>query len=232
MKRSIDLSKIKAVLFDFGGTLDDDGIPWKDRFYPIYKAQGLKWGEEEFAKFFYASDDYLTAKTLKNTKYREMLMRQVGLVFKYAGIHNPAAQGRIARRFERDSFKMLRRNKPLLAQLAKRYKLGIVSNFYGNLPALCKEIGYTPLFGAIIDSARAGFLKPDPRIFRAALDKLKVKPEEAVFVGDSPHRDIEGAHAVGMKRIWMNTYNPKRKPLYQDDVVIQSLTEIKGILLP
>ncbi len=145
---------------------------------------------------------------------------------------DPALQKKIALEFERDSFKTLRRNRPLLSKLRKRYKLGIVSNFYGNLPTLCREIGYTPLFGAIIDSAREGVTKPEPEIFMAALDRLKVRPSEAVFVGDSPHRDIAGAKGLGMQRVWLNTFNPKRKPLYKDDVAIQSLTQLERILLP
>lgn len=232
MKRSIDLSNVKAVLFDFGGTLDNDGIPWKDRFYPLYRREGFRWSEEEFAKYFYASDDFLTERTLKRVRYRPMLLRQVGLVLRAAGMRDPRAQRRVALRFERDSFKTLRRNLPLLRKLARRYKLGIVSNFYGNLPVLVREIGYAPLFKAVIDSARVGFLKPDRRIFEAALRKLRVRPSEAVFVGDSPHRDIRGAHDLGMARVWLNTFNPRRKPLYPDDVPIRSLTELGKILLP
>ena len=51
MKRSINLSNVKAILFDYGGTLDNDGIPWKDRFYPIYAAHGFSWTFEEFENF-------------------------------------------------------------------------------------------------------------------------------------------------------------------------------------
>lgn len=232
MKRSINLSNVKAILFDYGGTLDNDGIPWKDRFYPIYAAHGFSWSFEEFEKLFYAADDYLTEKKFKSMNYREMLLKQVGLIFRFAGVKDPALQKKIALEFERDSFKTLRRNRPLLSKLRKRYQLGIVSNFYGNLPTLCREIGYTPLFSAIIDSAREGVTKPDPEIFMAALDRLKVRPREAVFVGDSPHRDIAGAKGVGMQRVWLNTFNPKRKPLYKDDVAIQSLTQLERILLP
>ncbi len=232
MKNSINLSKVKAILFDFGGTLDNDGLPWKDHFYPIYQKHGCRWTMAEFEKHFRAADDFLNKKKLSREKYREMLQKQVHLVLESAGVSDSNLQMKIALDFEKSSFKTLRRNKVLLAQLAKRYKLGIVSNFYGNLPALCREIRYSPLFGAIIDSAREGVEKPDPRIFKVALRKLKIMPEEAVFVGDNPFRDIAPAKMLGIQRIWINTLNVKRKPLHKDDVVIQSLTELKEILLP
>jgi putative hydrolase of the HAD superfamily len=41
-------------------------------------------------------------------------------------------------------------------------------------------------------------VKPDPSIFRAALDRLGVAPENAAMVGDSPEDDVEGARALGM----------------------------------
>ncbi len=232
MRSFMNLSKIKAVLFDFGGTLDNDGIPWKDRFYPMYRKYGFHWKFSDYEKYFYAADDYLTEKKITRMKYCEMLMKQVGLVMDRAGVKDPARQKKIALAFMNDSFKMLRRNRPLLEKLKKRYRLGIVSNFYGNLPTLCREIKYAPLFGAIIDSARAGIIKPDPKIFYAALNKLKVKPGEAVFVGDNPYRDVAGAKKVGMARIWINTLNPKRKPLHPDDIVVQSFLEVEKILLP
>ena len=247
-------NNIKAVLFDFGGTLDSDGIPWKEHFHPFYEKAGILWPKEKFDRSFYASDDYLTEKDLKNTSYSETLKMQVDLVLKHGALNSviPACPESsddfkqrsrfrtsrndtnrlvqtITNAFLKDSRKYLKRNLPLIRKLSQRYKLGIVSNFYGNLPSIFKEIGYAPYFGAVIDSTRVGYLKPDRRIFDAALNRLKVKAEEAVFVGDSPNRDMAGAKNIGMPHIWLDPNN--RKPCCKGDRVIKKLTELERILL-
>ena len=50
---------IETLLFDFGGTLDADGVAWKDRFHALYQAEGLVIAAEAFAPAFYAADDPL-----------------------------------------------------------------------------------------------------------------------------------------------------------------------------
>ena len=47
---------IKTLLFDFGGTLDADGVAWKERFHTLYRAEGLSLDSETFAPAFYAAD--------------------------------------------------------------------------------------------------------------------------------------------------------------------------------
>ena len=53
------MSKYETLLFDFGGTLDADGVPWMERFYEHYCAEGLTMSVEAFAPFFYRADDQL-----------------------------------------------------------------------------------------------------------------------------------------------------------------------------
>ena len=55
----------------------------------------------------------------------------------------------------------------------------------------------------MVDSHRVGAEKPDPAIFRAALESLHAPPETTVFVGDSLRRDREGARRAGMGFIWI-----------------------------
>ena len=95
------------------------------------------------------------------------------------------------------------RNRPVLEKLAGRYRLGIVSNFYGNLEAVCAGAGLSPYFGAMADSHCVGAEKPEPAIFKAALDPLKGNPETTLFVGDSLRRDREGARRMGMDFVWI-----------------------------
>ena len=50
----------------------------------------------------------------------------------------------------------------------------------------------------MIDSHEAGFSKPDPRIFHAALDLMGLEPSDAWYVGDSVFHDVNGARAAGL----------------------------------
>lgn len=216
----------RAILFDFGGTLDSDGIPWKERFYPLYREAGIDWDFPSFAGFFHASDDSLTTEKLGAVGYEETLFEQVSRVLREAGLDDSRLAHRIAGRFYEDSLHCLHRNEPLLRRLAEHYRLGIVSNFYGNLEFLCGEIGYARFFNVVVDSARVGQTKPHPGIFLAALEQLDCAPGEAVFVGDNLVRDMGGARALAMPHIWLNGFEANRAPCCDGDRVIRSLTEL------
>ena len=73
---------LKAILFDFGGTLDSDGIPWKERFYPLYLQEGVDWDFPSFERFFFTSDDSLTEEGLDRVDYETMLFEQVSRVLR------------------------------------------------------------------------------------------------------------------------------------------------------
>jgi HAD superfamily hydrolase (TIGR01509 family) len=221
----------KVVLFDFGGTLDSDGFPWKERFYPIYRAEGVEWDFATFELFFHASDDSLTEETLGDVGYQATLLEQVGRVLRAGNRFDAFLAHRISERFHQDSLVCLARNKTLLEELSKRYRLGIVSNFYGNLEFLCREIGYAELFDTVIDSARTGVAKPDVAIFKAALQRLDCSPEQAILIGDNPLRDMAPAKALSMPHIWLNTINTERRACCEHDVTIKSILELGRILL-
>jgi FMN hydrolase / 5-amino-6-(5-phospho-D-ribitylamino)uracil phosphatase len=221
----------EVVLFDFGGTLDSDGIPWKQRFYPIYQAEGIEWDFATFEVFFQAADDSLTEQTLGDVGYRVTLLEQVARVLRAGDRSDDVLAHRIAERFHQESLSCLARNKGMLQELSKRYRLGIVSNFYGNLEFLCREIGYAELFDTVIDSARIGIAKPNAAIFEAALQRLVCSPTQAVFIGDNPLRDMAPAKALRMPHIWLNTLHTERPACCEDDVTIKSITELRRILL-
>jgi HAD superfamily hydrolase (TIGR01509 family) len=221
----------KAILFDFGGTLDADGIPWKERFYPIYVEEGIDWDFATFELCFDASDNSLTEETLGEVGYKATLLEQVERVLRAGRRFDGLLAHRISERFHHESLVCLARNKALLEELSKHYRLGIVSNFYGNLEVLCREIGYAELFKTVIDSARIGFAKPDVAIFKAALEKLDCSAEEAVLVGDNPLRDMAPAKALAMPHIWLNTLHPELRACCGNDVTIRSINELGRILL-
>ncbi len=95
---------------------------------------------------------------------------------------------------------------PMLSLLrAQGLKLGIVTNASQPMElrdAELREHGIIDYFpDCRVSAADVGWLKPDARIFQSALRQLGANPEEAVFVGDNPLADIEGARSVGMRAV-------------------------------
>jgi putative hydrolase of the HAD superfamily len=91
---------------------------------------------------------------------------------------------------------------PVLGELrAQGMKLGLVSNTGRNLDEF---IAHHKLdVDAALGSGAFGRTKPHPTIFRAVLERLEVKPEDAAMVGDSLEDDVEGARAAGIRRAFL-----------------------------
>ena len=219
-----------GVLFDFGGTLDADGLPWKARFFRLCREEGLVADPERFDPVFYAADDALVGTIPATLSLRATVERLASDLSRTLG-GTEAAGRRIASRFLADILARLEINRPLLTRLHRRYRLGVVSNFYGNLATVCHNAGIRPFFSVIVDSARVGCEKPDPRIFQRALDELGLAPADVVFVGDSGPRDMAGARAMGMRHIWL--VGPEATsvaPCCAGDRVLRTLGELEEAL--
>jgi len=93
----------------------------------------------------------------------------------------------------------------LKALQALDLKLGVVSNFDYRLPRILEALGILSHFEFVLCAGEVGAAKPDSRIFQAALDRLSMPPEQVVFVGDHPDRDVRAARALGMRAIWMDS---------------------------
>ena len=227
--------RYQTVLFDFGGTLDSDGVAWKERIHRHYVAEGLAMSAEGFAPHFYAADDPLVGKISRDADLAATLaLLTANLEDGFATAASPrnAARGeRAARRFLEEAETCFARNRPFLRDLAGRYRLGIVSNFYGNLEAVCAGAGLSRFFGAMADSNRVGTEKPAAAIFEAALRPLGATAATTLFVGDSLHRDREGARRLGMDFVWIA---PPETQAAQtggiDHPVIARLAELSSIL--
>lgn len=93
-----------------------------------------------------------------------------------------------------------------LRLLQSQYRIGLVSNGRTKgQTAKIESCGISAFFSSVCISESFGCKKPDPAIFRACLEELSVKPEEAVFVGDNPLVDIEPAKKIGMFAIWVKS---------------------------
>ncbi|SDN04742.1 HAD family hydrolase [Bacillus sp. OK048] len=81
--------------------------------------------------------------------------------------------------------------------------LGMITNGRGQFQMdNIKALGIERYFDSILISEWEGIKKPDPEIFKRALERLKVSVSQSVFVGDHPENDVKASRNLGMKGIW------------------------------
>ena len=108
-------------------------------------------------------------------------------------------------------------------------RLGIVSNSDGRVEQALAASGLRDYFDVVIDSSLVGVEKPDPAIFRAALDALGIRPEEALYVGDLYEVDVVGARAAGIEAVLLAPLSPgPGRPCR----TVGSIDELVDALLP
>jgi len=235
------LADIKAVVFDFIGTLTSV------KNYSL-EASTLKLHKAIVeAGFSVDEEDFLRAYSRAHEKYR--LIRYEELVevtngvwisdaLNCLGFKTGPADARVKTAvnvFFEDYLSSLELNpcaRRMLVRLSKRYKLGLISNFtYAPvIYAALRKLGVNRFFSAVLVSEDVGWRKPNRKIFQEALRRLGVKAEETVYVGDSPVEDIGGGAAAGMGTIFVpsqfytleNLHESHTKP----DLIVKDICEL------
>jgi putative hydrolase of the HAD superfamily len=87
-----------------------------------------------------------------------------------------------------------------LRSLRPERQICLISNAWSGLRAFIMEQGFADVFDFMVISAEVGLMKPDPRIYRLALEELAARPEESVFI-DDVQANVDGARSVGMAGI-------------------------------
>jgi putative hydrolase of the HAD superfamily len=192
------------VLFDFGGTLDADGERWAVRFHRAYAVAGGRLALDAFEPLFREADRRLEADPAVRTMgFRAMVATQAALLAELVPDARAIALDRVAEQFLGDSVELVARNRPVLERLEARYRLGVVSNFTGNLDRCLAELDLLQLFTVTADSRLVGWSKPDPRLFLHALAALDARPDSAWMVGDNFEADVRPAAALGLATCWL-----------------------------
>ncbi len=197
---------IKAVLFDLGDTLIRNKLTTSETFQKILEHKGIHVTVEEVEKAYgeanqkYGSEFQELAGKIPLS---ELYTRWDTHVLDALGVED---DGNLAREVNRMWFltsdvEIFPDVNPALTMLRyKGVKTGIVSNAYEEeVQQLLEIVGLNKDFFDLIvgaDTIKRG--KPDPEIFMYAVKKLRMRPEEAIFVGNSVEKDYRGAERVGM----------------------------------
>lgn len=121
----------------------------------------------------------------------------------------------------------------ILARLAGRFRLGLVSNF-DYTPTVHRVLEGAAIhhrFDAVVVSDAVGWRKPSAAIFHAAFARLGIDAAAALFVGDRPEIDVTGAKGVGMAAAWFNPAGAPYPPgLPEPDFRLTRLTDLGAVL--
>jgi putative hydrolase of the HAD superfamily len=112
-------------------------------------------------------------------------------------------------------------------------RLGLVSNVAllpDHMRADLDSLGIGELLDASVFSSEIGTRKPDPAIFRTALERAGANAEESAFVGDRLYDDIGGAQATGMRTVQTRQFRSESGPEPVPDAVIDDLADLPGVL--
>ena len=216
-----------VMLFDFGGTLDSDGDRWAVRFHAAYVGAGGRLPLESFEPLFREADRQLERDPAVRTMgFRDMAARQVELLWPVLPDGQSIDCASIAEHFHVDAIRAVERNRPVLQALAGRYRLGVVSNFTGNLDRCLAELDLLQLFAVVVDSLVVGWAKPDPRIFRHALEGLGAATASSWMIGDNFETDIRPAAALGISTCWLA---PPDRPTPTEGVATQRIARLTDL---
>lgn len=196
--------RIRAVLFDMGGTLVEDrdfeaftliaeqlDIP----VHPDDLSEAVRWGTAEFdrPRFDPTRVEFWSAVLARAAKaevpmstvqrFVERLRRLPRVPHLFSDVR------RCLERLKRDGRAM-----------------GVVSNSWSEASAreTLRRAGILGFFSVILSSGTEGVAKPDPEIFRRAVTRIGVAPTEAFYVGDLAYTDARAAAAAGLHAVWLN----------------------------
>ena len=207
---------LRAVLFDWDGTLVDSAQRTFGCYVRVFSAYGILYDRAAFERT-YSPDWYRT--------YEE-----IGLPRE----HWPEADARWISCYESEPSRLLPGAGEALERLGRAgLARGLVSSGHG--PRVRREVqalGLESSFGAVVCGGETARRKPDPEPLLLALERLGVPPGEAAYVGDSPE-DVAMARAAGVFAVGIPGGFPNREALAaaRPDVLALSLEEALPALL-
>lgn len=229
------MTSSKVLIFDINGTLIDISTSESDE--NIYRTT---------ANFLDYYGVKITPERLKNEYFTRLFQQkdnspekfpEFDVVRIFAGITagygiDPEVCARLFRAAGRYKLQLYDGVKEVLDMLSLRHRMGAVTDGQSAwaLPEM-SSAGLPEYFETVTVSGDLGFRKPDRRIFQMTLEKMKIRPEDAVFIGNDMYRDIHGAQQSGMQTILFRSGQGEQE--YRDtraDYIIYNFRELPAAL--
>lgn len=187
----------QAIIFDlFYTLLYDEGTGTRERALEVVKAVGI--AEDDWLRGWRKAGDAATKGNPGTTRGRvKGALAEIG----YTGGDEHLVDDLTGLMFGRHIPRLYRDTREALSELrARGYRLGLLSNLFGDETRWPSEFELDRCFDAMVFSCEVGMAKPEQGIYLLAAEGLGAKPGECVFVDDAPSY-LAGAKAVGMTAV-------------------------------
>ena len=216
------VNRIQASIFDYGGAIDTNALHWREVLWEGYRHTNIPVSKEEFRQSYVFAEralakhpyiqpehNFLDLLTIKcDLETQDLVNRGVWLV---SDTERKIQSDAVANYCYQYVLNVLEVSRPVIATLAEKYPLVLVSNFYGNIETILKDF-HLEYFQHIVESAVVGVRKPDPQIFQLGVDALReimgktaeeLPAHDILVVGDSYSKDILPATKIGCQTVWL-----------------------------
>jgi putative hydrolase of the HAD superfamily len=232
---------IRAILFDFGGTLMHGRQDWTpivakadDALTNHLRSEGIEVNLNTFStEFRRRLGEYFMQreKDLLETTYT-FVLRELLKEKGYDEVTSDVLRKALDALFSvtQDNWALEEDAIPTLQKLQSMgYNLGIVSNAGDDtdVQQLARNFEITQYFDFILTSAACSYRKPHPRIFELALSNWYCPPNEAVMIGDNLDADIRGAQNAGIYGVWISR---RADPIMEAQVPVQPNASLSSLL--
>lgn len=211
---------MKAIIFDMDGTLLDSARAHAKAFKKVLGEQGFQISEQDVIDRFGMHSHEIVKQIAPNIQEEKI----VGVI---------KAKNKVFRKHLRNGGVSMKQGvKKTLKKLKKKgFKLGIASSdVKRNLVEDVKKFGLQALFDTITSAQEFVHPKPHPEQLRTTAQKMGVKPEECVMVGDSKY-DVIAAKRAGMKTVLvLGTLNEEQAKELEPDHAIKKMEEVLNII--
>ena len=206
-----------GILFDLDDTLFDHRLTCRDALAsvragsPLLRRLSLAAAWQEYLRALEEIHPHVLAGRLSSDESRVERFR---ILARRAGGRLSVEEARALARRYRARYEAVRRPVPgavpFLRRLRGRTRIGVVTNSaVEEQEEKLRFLGLDSVVDTLVVSAEVGTTKPDPGIFRIALQRLGVPSDRAVMVGDSWINDVEGALAAGIRPVWFNRFRER-----------------------
>jgi putative hydrolase of the HAD superfamily len=194
---------VKAILFDFWGTLVENGIFPS----PVKQARYILRLRMTFKDFIIRFE-----KAVMTKPYNDLNEAFTAVCNEFQLDPQPFILEKLVGMWNKNELL----GKPFLETIEvleylknKKIKIGLISNTTPSITRVLEKFDLNKYFDATMFSYDEGLLKTDPEMFMKLIKKLKVKPDDVIMIGDSLPTDIIGSRNAGIKSILLDRMNKR-----------------------
>ena len=233
------MKNIKGIIFDYGGTIDTNGIHWGEFIENEYHKAETGINKELFREAYVYAERALAKSPIISPEdtFHTLLEKKTALQAEYLAQQNAPITLEQREAITEGCYKKvldtLTTTRAIVEKLASEYPMVLVTNFYGNMPVVLQEFSLNNIFQEIVESSVVGLRKPDPALFALGVKALGLQPQEIVVVGDSYRKDIHPARTLGCKAVWLKNICWEEEPIIEGaepTAIISSLEEFPALI--